>query len=225
MDFNKIATEFAKNGHVQNVNFNDIHDNENVYVGSDGIDVRKEKVVSTKTAKKKSKKRDIKKEREKMTLKLGKGVIEAQLNLLYSELTKAEWIEGNEVDFKRLFSGRDDICEFVWTGKYGKGTLIHLFKEMVKARVISVPEGYNLPAILEGHFKDTEGERLSGLDKGDKPNKKALPFMEKCVTLLQADLEHILRSRSEDDYTSDEAEEEYDSYNNQDMILHNKRGF
>ena len=47
MDLEKIALEFARNGHVENVHFNDIHDNQNVFVGSEGIKTERIKTKST----------------------------------------------------------------------------------------------------------------------------------------------------------------------------------
>lgn len=37
MDLEKLAQEVIKGASIQNLNFNDIHDNQNVYMGCDGI--------------------------------------------------------------------------------------------------------------------------------------------------------------------------------------------
>ena len=142
------------------------------------------------------------------------------MTLLFDKLTKAGWIEGDEANFKALFAGRlDDDCWLTWKGGLGKGTLVELFKQMVVAKLIIVPEGFTLPAILNGHFKDVEGNWLTGLDKGDSANSKALPVIQECVKLLKADPERIIYG----DYDEDEdARSEYDQFDQQDMHWHQR---
>ena len=160
------------------------------------------------------------KPRETMTFERKSGVTEGHIVLLYQKLVKEGWIEGNDADFKALFSGsRDEDCELVWLGKYGKGTLVELFKQFVQAKLIVVSEGFTLSSILEGHFKDTDGKWLTGLDKGDSANSKALPVIQECVKLLKADPERIIYG----DYDEDEdARSEYDQFDQQDMHWHQR---
>jgi len=160
------------------------------------------------------------KPRETMTFGRKSGVTEGHIVLLYQKLVKEGWIEGNDADFKALFSGsRDEDCELVWLGKYGKGTLVELFKQFVQAKLIVVSEGFTLSSILEGHFKDTDGKWLTGLDKGDSANSKALPVIQECVKLLKADPERIIYG----DYDEDEdARSEYDQFDQQDMHWHQR---
>ena len=160
------------------------------------------------------------KPRETMTFGRKSGVTEGHIVLLYQKLVKEGWIEGNDADFKALFSGsRDEDCELVWLGKYGKGTLVELFKQFVQAKLIVVSDGFTLSSILEGHFKDTDGKWLTGLDKGDSANSKALPVIQECVKLLKADPERIIYG----DYDEDEdARSEYDQFDQQDMHWHQR---
>ena len=160
------------------------------------------------------------KPRETMTFGRKSGVTEGHIVLLYQKLVKEGWIEGNDADFKALFSGsRDEDCELVWLGKYGKGTLVELFKQFVQAKLIVVSEGFTLSSILEGHFKDTDGKWLTGLDKGDSANSKALPVIQECVKLLKADPERMIYG----DYDEDEdARSEYDQFDQQDMHWHQR---
>ena len=160
------------------------------------------------------------KPRETMTFGRKSGVTEGHIVLLYQKLVKEGWIEGNDADFKALFSGsRDEDCELVWLGKYGKGTLVELFKQFVQAKLIVVSEGFTLSSILEGHFKDTDGKWLTGLDKGDSANSKALPVIQECVKLLKADPERMIYG----DYDEDEdARSEYDQFDQQDMHWHKR---
>ena len=160
------------------------------------------------------------KPRETMTFGRKSGVTEGHIVLLYQKLVKEGWIEGNDADFKVLFSGsRDEDCELVWLGKYGKGTLVELFKQFVQAKLIVVSDGFTLSSILEGHFKDTDGKWLTGLDKGDSANSKALPVIQECVKLLKADPERMIYG----DYDEDEdARSEYDQFDQQDMHWHQR---
>ncbi len=155
-----------------------------------------------------------------MTFGRKSGVTEGHIVLLYQKLVKEGWIEGNDADFKALFSGsRDEDCELVWLGKYGKGTLVELFKQFVQAKLIVVSDGFTLSSILEGHFKDTDGKWLTGLDKGDSANSKALPVIQECVKLLKADPERMIYG----DYDEDEdARSEYDQFDQQDMHWHQR---
>lgn len=160
------------------------------------------------------------KPRETMTFKLKSGVTEGHLTLLYQKLVKEGWIEGNDADFKALFSNkRDEDCVLIWKGVYGKGTLVVMFKQFVGAGLITVPNGFTIPAILEGHFKDSNDKWLTGLDKGNAANNKALPVINECVKLLKADPNILIYG----DYDDDENFQlEYDPHDHQDLNLHKR---
>lgn len=158
------------------------------------------------------------KPRETMTFGRKSGVTDGHMTLLYQKLVKEEWIEGNEADFKALFSGsRDEDCELVWLGKYGKGTLVELFKQLAGAGLIEVPQGFTLSAILEGHFKDKNGQWLTGLDKGDAANDKAMPVIKECIKQMKTDPQRLLNGDYEED---DDFRSEYDRFDQQDMHWH-----
>ena len=196
----------------------------NVEEGGIGIQVingSAPKVANPKTQREKKDSEEMPaKTRETMTFGRKSGVTEGHIVLLYQKLVKEGWIEGNDADFKVLFSGsRDEDCELVWLGKYGKGTLVELFKQFVQAKLIVVSDGFTLSSILEGHFKDTDGKWLTGLDKGDSANSKALPVIQECVKLLKADPERMIYG----DYDEDEdARSEYDQFDQQDMHWHKR---
>lgn len=156
------------------------------------------------------------KPRETMTFQHKACVLEGHLTLLFDKLTKAGWISGEEAHFKALFSGElDEECELTWISGYGKGTLVELFKQMVGAKLVIVPKGFTLPAILEGHFKDANGAWLTGLDKGNSANDKAMPFIQECVNLL--------RMSPNGAYDDDEDfKSEYDPFDHQDLNLHKR---
>ena len=89
------------------------------------------------------------------------------------------------------------------------------------AKLIALPEGYSLPAVLEGHFKDKNGQPLRGLDKGDKPKDKALPLIEGCVRLLKMNPKQLMEAEYQEE--EENIQSVYDYYDQQDLHLH-KRG-
>ncbi len=165
-------------------------------------------------------KRTIQKQRETMTFKKKSGVLDGHLVLLYRKLTNEDkWIEGEEAHFIALFSGkRDKDCVLTWTGKYGKGTLVELFNQIIEADIIELPKGFTISAILEGHFKDTNGNWLTGLDKGNAANNKALPVIQECIRLLKTDAELALNGDDDDE----DFKMIYDPYDHQDLNLHER---
>ncbi|MCR5038989.1 MAG: hypothetical protein K6A94_06600 [Bacteroidales bacterium] len=210
-----VAGDLVLEKHVE-------HEVANVEAGGIGIQIvngQPAKEANTKAAhSKKTAGAKPQKQRETMTLKRKGKVTEPHLLLLYMMLIKEQWIEGNEADFKALFSGsRDEDCELTWTGKFGKGTLVELFRRLAAAGQIEVPQGFALPAILEGHFKDREGKWLTGLDKGDPANDKALPVIQDCVKQLNIDPQRLLNGNSED---NEDFQSEYDRYDQQDLHWH-----
>ena len=161
-----------------------------------------------------------KKPRETMTFGRKSGVTDGHMTLLYQKLVKEEWIEGNEADFKALFSGkRDENCELTWKGMFGKGTLVELFKRFLVEGLVKVAEGFTLPAILEGHFKDINEAWLTGLDKGNSANDKALPIITECVKLLKASPDQLIYGAYDDD---EDFKSEYDPFDHQDLNLHKR---
>ena len=161
-----------------------------------------------------------KKPRETMTCGRRSAVTEGHIVLLYQKLVKEGWIEGNDADFKALFSGkRDEDCQLTWKGLYGKGTLVELFKRFLVEGLVKVAEGFTLPAILEGHFKDINGAWLTGLDKGNGANDKALPIITECVKLLKASPDQLIYGAYDDD---EDFKSEYDPFDHQDLNLHKR---
>lgn len=172
-----------------------------------------------------AKKDDKPKVRELMTFQK-KGIMDGHVSLLFNQLREAKWIEGTDADFKLLFSGKRKDFSLKWVGTMGKSfmgksTLEYLFKCLVEAEHgISVPEGYTLSNIIEGHFKDREGNWITGLGKGDAPNKKAIALVDEWVKLLQMSLEDMIQElryqqellqsgSAENDVINDEIEEEF----------------
>lgn len=158
------------------------------------------------------------KPRVTMTFRRKGCVLDGHLTMLFNRLVTDGWIDGNEADFIALFSGKpDEDCQLTWKEKYGKGTLVELFRQMVGAALVIVPDGYTLPSILEGHFKDDTGAWLTGLDKGNSANQKALPFILQYLKLLKLSP----NSSYEDD--DDDFQSQYDPYDHQDLKFHKGR--
>lgn len=130
--------------------------------------------------------REKKRKLELMTF-FKKGILNAHLSLLYSMMIKEKWIgrETREEDFLALFCGERSDCRIVWAGKYGKGTLVHLFRYMEQQEVISVPKNFSIPNILMGHFVDTKGVYLTNLDNGHAAAHKAGGEIVEFVRLLK----------------------------------------
>ena len=196
----------------------------NVEQGGIGIQIVNGSTPRVASPKKGSGKKDSdekpEKPRETMTFGRKSGVTDGHIVLLYQKLVKEGWIEGNEADFKALFSGkRDEDCELVWLGKYGKGTLVELFKQFVSAGLVTVAGGFTISSILEGHFRDTDGHWLTGLDKGNAANDKALPVINECVKLLKANPEQLIYGDNDDD---EDFQSKYDPYDHQDLNLHKR---
>ena len=177
-DIEKLISAFFKDGAEDAEIVEEVTEDATAPVPQKNVTSRKPKKAATAKPKK---------PRETMTFGRKSGVTEGHLVLLYHKLTEEGWIEGNEADFKALFSGkRDEDCHLTWKGLFGKGTLVELFKQFVGEGLVTVANGFTLPAILEGHFKDANGAWLTGLDKGNSANDKALPIITECVKLLKA---------------------------------------
>jgi len=156
------------------------------------------------------------KPRETMTFQRKGQVTKGHLTVLFMKLVEKQWIDGNEADFLALFSGAaDEDCILTWKKTFGKGTLVELIKQLVNTGLVIVPKGFTIPSILEGHFKDEDGEWLTGLDKGHGANDKAQPTIAQCVRILKIDPRTLLDD--DDDFRS-----VYDPYDHQDLQYHKR---
>ena len=176
----------------------------------------KSPTISAKAKQKSASVNKLQKNRETMTFKRNYSVLDGHLTLLFDKLTKEGWIEGNESDFKALFSGkRDEDCILIWLEPFGKAALYTLFSALKQEGYVILPKGYAISSILEGHFKDKSGQWLSGLDKGNRTNDKALPFISECLKLLKT---------GPKGYYDDEEDSStgYDPYDHQDLKLHKR---
>lgn len=166
--------------------------------------------------------------RELMTFR-SRGINDQCLKLLYQQMVKDGWIEGRtlESDFLELFSGQRSEGVIYWAGKYGKGTLVFLFRYMEMEGLIEYDATFTLPKILMGHFVDTKGQHLTNLDNGDPASDKAGKEIEDYMKILKFNPVRAIRKRAadDDDDFGPHYGDAYDSYDHQDLQYHNKRGF
>ena len=201
-------------------NYNAHVEHQHIHMGCESVATQKSNHAK-KEATNQTKPKTHPKPRETMTLKRKSCVLDGHLTLLFDKLTKEGWIEGYEAHFKALFSGqRDEDCQLVWKRKYGKGTLVELFKQLVKAGFVIVPKAFTLSEILESHFKDENGFWLTGLNKGNKANEQALPMIQECIRLLALDPRYSTGGGNHDE---GDFHSEYDQYDHQDLKLHKHR--
>ena len=141
------------------------------------------------------------KPREQMTFKK-RGIQEAHVKLLYQKMLELAWIskDNNEQDFLDLFSGELSDSKVIWGSKFGKSTLVFLFKYFEAEGVIAVAKGFTIPNILMGHFVDEEGYYLTNLDNGDGPAPKSGKEAEELLNILKINANRQgRRARREDD--------------------------
>ena len=174
--------------------------------------------------------------RELMTFR-APGVLAANLTLLYQQMVKDGWIDGRTLpdDFLALFSGERSECKVIWSGKYGKGTLVFLFQYLEMEQCITIDRGFTIPNILMGHFVDAQGLYLTRLDKGDAPNAKAGTEVQSYVKILKYNPAKAITGSgsdyedsygmSHDDYEDNHHngyDDGYDPYDHQDLRLHRR---
>ena len=156
----------------------------------------------------------------------GSGVTDDHIVALYRLLTTRGWISTQTclVDFKRLFSGKSNECEIIWTGQdklgsndptsLGVSALYVLFKKMADEGLINTGSKANrVGPILEIHFVDTEGHYLTSVSNVRKTSEKANAYIERILQTMR------MRPSSEDiqRLLAEEMESRYDKNDRQDL--------
>lgn len=178
----------------------DIHDNQNVNFYSNVPNLNKRPAsrgrgkASTNTDTKPEKQHGV----NYPVFSKGLGVTEYHIQALYKFLTGRGWIstQTKEVDFQRLFSGNDNACEIIWTGKdklgnnpetdLGKAALYVLFKKMVDEKHITIScNSKRVGPILESHFVDTEGHFLTDISNISTTSNKANDYISKILVTMR----------------------------------------
>ena len=124
----------------------------------------------------------------------------------------------------RLFSGKSNDCEIIWTGmdklgnneptSLGVSALYVLFKKMADEGLITTGSKTNrIGPVLETHFIDTEGHFLTSVSNVSKSSKKADAYIERILQTMR------MRPSSEDiqRLLAEEMESRYDKNDRQDM--------
>ena len=104
------------------------------------------------------------------------------IDIICQRLTKANKLDANPDDFRKLFSGIDQVFFMTWKGTGGE--LRDLFKMLTdtKNQYAKPQRGYQ--QILESHFLNENGQRFKNLH-GDKSIDAFQPIIDDCSFLLQ----------------------------------------
>lgn len=206
----------------------DIHDNQNVYVynnepKSKATPSKKGGGNSTPNA---TSKPELQHGVEYPVFSKGTGVTDDHIKALYRLLTARGWIstQTKEADFLRLFSGKSNDCEIIWTGQdklgdnkpttLGISALYVLFKNMFDEGLITTSsKAQKVGPILEMHFVDTDGHFLTNVSNVSTTSAKANDYISQILNTMRMrpSSENIQRILEED------MESKYDQNDRQDM--------
>ena len=213
----------------------DIHDNQNVEIYNNAP---KGKTTGNKKGGKKSStttpKPELQHGVEYPVFSKGLGVTDYHIKTLYLYLTTRGWIstQTKEVDFLRLFNGKDNNCEIIWTGKdklgnnkptaLGISALYVLFQSMFDEELITTSsKAQKVGPILEMHFVDTDGHFITDVSNTNKASAKAKVYINKILTTMhmRADDKFIQEKLDEDLRTLIEQDgvDKYDRNDRQDL--------
>lgn len=143
----------------------------------------------------------------------GTGVTDDHIKALYRLLTARGWIstQTKEADFLRLFSGKSNDCEIIWTGQdklgdnkpttLGISALYVLLKDMFDEGLITTSsKAERVGPILERHFVDTEGHFLTNVSNVSTTSSKANVYIQliKNTMRMRPSSEQIQRLLEED---------------------------
>lgn len=206
----------------------DIHDNQNVEIYNN---VSKGKTTGTKKGKGKSSstttsKKELQHGVEYPVFSKGSGVTDDHIKALYRLLTARGWIstQTKEVDFLRLFSGKSNDCEVIWTGldklgnnkptKLGVSALYVLFKNMFdKGLITTSSKAQKVGPILEMHFVDNDGHFLINVSNVNKTSGNANDYIKLILSIMR------MRPSTEDiqRLLEDDMESKHDKNDRQDL--------
>lgn len=156
----------------------------------------------------------------------GSGVTDDHVKALYRLLTARGWIstQTKEADFLRLFSGKSNDCEIIWTGQdklgdndpttLGVSALYVLFKDMFDESLITTSsKAQKVGPILEMHFVNTDGHFLANVSNVSTTSAKANDYIKL--------IKNTMRMRPSSEYIQrlleDDMETKHDKNNRQDL--------
>lgn len=156
----------------------------------------------------------------------GAGVTDDHIKALYRLLTARGWIgtQTKEADFLRMFSGKSNDCEIIWTSldklgnnkstKLGISALYVLFKDMFDEGLITTSsKAQKVGPILEMHFVDTDGHFLTNVSNLSTTSAKANDYIQQILRTMK------MRPSSEDiqRLLEEDMESKYDENDRQDL--------
>ena len=206
----------------------DIHDNQNVNVYNN---VTQSKAATSKGSGRKRTKDDVSRPEKQHGVKYpvfskGSGVTNDHIKALYRLLTARGWIstQTKEADFQRLFNGKDNDCEIIWTGEdklgnneptsLGVSALYVLFKRMADEMLITTDcKSKRVGPVLATHFVDSEGHFLTNVSNSSSPSKNADAYIKRILVTMR------IRPSSEDIQCllQEDMESRYDEHDRQDL--------
>lgn len=155
----------------------------------------------------------------------GSGVTDDHIKAVYIMLTTRGWIstQTNEVDFKRLFSGKSNDCEIIWTGQDKQGgneptalgisALYVLFKTMYDAELITTSsKTQKVGPIIESHFVDSDGHYLTNVSNVSTTSAKAKDYIKQIIHIMQIrhnteDIQRVLQEETESRYDKNDRQD------------------
>lgn len=203
----------------------DIHDNQNINFITNVPDEKKQS--SEKREKKNGCKGQIQQEKQHgldyPVFSKGSGVTDNHIIAVYRLLTGRGWIstQTSQSEFERLFSGKSNNCEIIWTGqeKYGSNeatklgisALYVLFKSLYDVNLII--STHKVGPILENHFVDTKGHFLTNISNVSNTSKNATDVINEIIKIMQT----RLTTENIKSILQEEMDLRYDKYDRQDL--------
>ena len=205
----------------------DIHDNQNVnvYNGAPKGNKKESSKGRTKASMDNEPKSELQHGVEYPVFSKGSGVTDDHIKAVYRLLTARGWIstQTNIVEFHRLFCGKSNNCEIIWTGKdkqgnnqateLGKSALYVLFKKMFDESLITTSsKTQKVGPILGMHFVDTDGHFLTNVSNMNTTSAKADDYIKQILKTMKTrplseDIQRLLEEDMESKYDKNDRQD------------------
>ncbi len=216
LDFNNCDVSIGK--------MFDIHDNQNVLIynnipkGKNATSNNGSKHSAPNAASKKEMQHGV----EYPVFSKGSGVTEEHIKALYRLLATRGWIctQTKLVDFMRLFSGKSNDCEIIWTGQdklgnneptvLGVSALYVLFKRLFDENLITTSS--KVGSVLEKHFVDADGHFLTNVSNSNTTSAKAKEYIKRIMEIMRKrpsseDIQRLLEEYMESKYDKNDCQD------------------
>lgn len=159
----------------------------------------------------------------------GSGVTDDHIKAVYKYLAARGWIgtQTSENEFLRLFLGKSNSCEIIWTGqdkqgdnpstKLGISALYLLFKTLHAKQLITAEA--KVGPILETHFVNTDGSFVSNVSNASTTSRNANAVIVHIVELMSL----RLNAENVEELLLDAMEAKRDKNDLQDLHYHKKK--